>query len=85
MTISVSEYHVTDGQFMANVSRNFVPIKFDNVNRGLWNATDCLTNILNCWELVRFVYYLFIILSIIMTKTRNFSYEFIREDHILLL
>ncbi|KAJ8705346.1 hypothetical protein PYW07_011173 [Mythimna separata] len=51
--INISEYHVTDGQFAADVTRHFVPIKFDSINRGLWNATDCLTNLLNCWELVK--------------------------------
>ncbi|KAJ8707501.1 hypothetical protein PYW08_010753 [Mythimna loreyi] len=51
--INISEYHVTDGQYFANVTRHFVPIKFDTINRGMWNATSCLSNLLNCWELVK--------------------------------
>ncbi|KAF9421092.1 hypothetical protein HW555_002804 [Spodoptera exigua] len=49
----VSVYHVTDGQNFYDIEEFYKPIVFDNLNRGGYNITDCLSELLNCWEVIK--------------------------------
>ncbi|CAB3261481.1 unnamed protein product [Arctia plantaginis] len=37
-------------------NRYFVPIKFDYAVRGAYNVSECLEELLTCWELIRPLY-----------------------------
>ncbi|KAL0860738.1 hypothetical protein ABMA27_009289 [Loxostege sticticalis] len=41
------------GQLFENPLYTFQNITFDQVNRGSYNSSDCLFDLLNCWEAVR--------------------------------
>ncbi|PZC76406.1 uncharacterized protein LOC124643615 [Helicoverpa zea] len=50
--LNISVYQVTDGQ-KVTLARQYKRIVFDKINRGSFNVSQCLSDLLNCWEVVR--------------------------------
>ncbi|XP_030019588.1 uncharacterized protein LOC119188369 [Manduca sexta] len=48
-----SLWRSTEGQDFEDPLKSFQPITLDYVNRGSFNISGCLNDLINCWELVR--------------------------------
>ncbi|XP_035439243.2 uncharacterized protein LOC118268734 [Spodoptera frugiperda] len=46
-------YHVTEGQSLAVPDKFFKKVTFEKINRGGYNVTTCLQDLLNCWEVIK--------------------------------
>ncbi|XP_028165897.1 uncharacterized protein LOC114356747 [Ostrinia furnacalis] len=46
-------YSSTRAQLFEDPSKTFQNMTFDMVNRGSYNATECVVDMLNCWEAVK--------------------------------
>ncbi|XP_022837830.1 uncharacterized protein LOC111364984 [Spodoptera litura] len=46
-------YHVTEGQNVLLPTAFYKTTVFEKINRGGYNITDCLKELLNCWEFIK--------------------------------
>ncbi|XP_032523294.1 uncharacterized protein LOC116774683 isoform X1 [Danaus plexippus] len=43
-------------QFFEDPTKFFKPLQLDQVHRGSFNITDCVKELINCWEYIRIDY-----------------------------
>ncbi|XP_069363119.1 uncharacterized protein [Maniola hyperantus] len=47
------EGSLVSGQYAEDVTKNFVPLTFPQVHRGSFNISNCVRELLNCWEVIK--------------------------------